>query len=107
MPGDARGARVWPLSMEHHERAASLDAEGRIAGRCAPRSKVSTMPPKPPTKYVSISDAAHILGMSTKTIRRMIARGDLAAVRFGKRTMRIPADALAAAARPVAAWATN
>lgn len=64
------------------------------------------MPTKPPIEYLSIADAAHILGMSTKTVRRLIAHGDLAAVRFGKRTMRIPVTALDAAARPVAAWAS-
>lgn len=36
-------------------------------------------------KYVSIQEAAEMLSCSPKTIRRMIARGDLPAYSLGKR----------------------
>ncbi|MEX8059926.1 helix-turn-helix domain-containing protein [Microbacterium sp. 16-032] len=54
-----------------------------------------------PTEYVTISQAASALSLSTKTIRRLIQRGDLAAERIGARTIRIPVAALAAVGRPM------
>lgn len=36
-------------------------------------------------RYVSIQEAAEMLSVSAKTIRRMIARGDLPAYSLGKR----------------------
>lgn len=43
-----------------------------------------------PRRDLSIADAAEHFGLSTKTIRRRIADGQLAAVRIGgKRTIRI------------------
>ncbi|GAB3253190.1 hypothetical protein GCM10027425_12280 [Alteromonas gracilis] len=50
---------------------------------------------------ISIPDAARLHGVSTKTIRRMISRGELPAYRFGKRLIRIPMADLEAAMRPI------
>jgi excisionase family DNA binding protein len=47
-----------------------------------------------PTQLVSIASAAEQLSVSTKTIRRMIARGDLSARRVGPRLVRIEASSL-------------
>ena len=47
-----------------------------------------------PQRLVSLSEAAEILSVSTKTVRRYIAAGDLDAVRLGRRTIRIKAESL-------------
>ncbi|WP_298713548.1 helix-turn-helix domain-containing protein [Micrococcus sp. 2A] len=50
-------------------------------------------PLSPLTAQLTISDAAALLGASPNTVRRMIARGDLRAYRYGPRLIRIdPAD---------------
>lgn len=43
-------------------------------------------------KLVTIADAANALGVCTKTVRRMIERGEIEARRIGPRLIRIPAD---------------
>jgi excisionase family DNA binding protein len=52
-----------------------------------------------------IDTLARCSNVSSKTLRRAIARGELEAVRVGKRAVRVPADAFAAylAARRVSA----
>lgn len=40
-------------------------------------------------KLVSIGDAAELCGVSTKTIRRYIARGELSGFRLGPRLIRV------------------
>lgn len=50
---------------------------------------------------ISIDEAAAHLGVSAKTVRRMISRGDLKAVRIGPRLIRIDAASLASAGRPL------
>jgi excisionase family DNA binding protein len=45
-------------------------------------------------RLVSLTEAAEILGLSTKTIRRYIAAGDLDAVRLGRRVIRIKAESI-------------
>lgn len=60
----------------------------------------------PIRRLVSLPEAADILGLSVKTVRRYIAAGDLDAVRLGRRTIRIKTDSLDRLidARPVNAW---
>jgi excisionase family DNA binding protein len=57
-------------------------------------------------RLVSIAEAAEILGVSTKSVRRYIAAGDLDAVRLGRRTIRIKAESIDRMidAHPVNAW---
>ncbi|WP_454295874.1 helix-turn-helix domain-containing protein [Salana multivorans] len=50
--------------------------------------------------YLSIPQAAETVGCSSDTIRRMISRGQLKAVRFG-RLIRIDPAALERAGKPV------
>ncbi|GAA4747837.1 hypothetical protein GCM10023350_35940 [Nocardioides endophyticus] len=45
-------------------------------------------------RLVSITETAEILGISPKTVRRRIATGDLAAVRLGRRTIRIRTESI-------------
>ena len=45
-------------------------------------------------QLLSIAQAAEILGLSTKTIRRRIATGDLPAYRNGRRLIRVKASDL-------------
>lgn len=60
----------------------------------------------PTRRLVSLTEAADILGLSVKTVRRYIASGDLDAVRLGRRTIRIKTDSLDRLidAHPVNAW---
>jgi excisionase family DNA binding protein len=47
--------------------------------------------PSTPLELISITEAADRLSLSTKTVRRMISRGDLPARRLGTRSIRIDA----------------
>ena len=57
-------------------------------------------------RLVSLVEAAEILGVSTKSVRRYIAAGDLEAVRIGRRTIRIKTESLdrMIEAHPINAW---
>lgn len=57
--------------------------------------------PSPAAHGVSIAQAADSIGVSPKTIRRAIARGEIQARRLGARMIRIDADSLAAWGRPI------
>jgi excisionase family DNA binding protein len=58
------------------------------------------------TRKLSRTDAADILAVSTKTVRRYIAHGHLEAVRLGRKTLRIKVDSIDRLidARPVGGW---
>lgn len=45
-------------------------------------------------RLISVAEAADALAVSTKTVRRYIAAGDLDAVRLGRRTIRVRVDSL-------------
>jgi excisionase family DNA binding protein len=57
-------------------------------------------------KLVSLADAADALAVSTRTVRRYIADGQLEAVRLGRKTLRIKVDSIERFidARPVGSW---
>lgn len=57
-------------------------------------------------RLVSIGDAAEALAVSTRTVRRYIAAGQLEAVRLGRKTLRIKAESVDRFidARPVGNW---
>lgn len=59
-----------------------------------------------PRRLVSLTEAAELLAVSPKTVRRYIAAGDLDAVRLGRRTIRVRVDALDRMidAHPVNTW---
>lgn len=59
-----------------------------------------------PRRLISLAEAADALAVSTKTVRRYIAAGDLDAVRLGRRTIRIKAESIERLidAHPVNAW---
>lgn len=59
-----------------------------------------------PRRLVSLPEAAEILGLSVKTVRRYIASGDLDAVRLGRKTIRIKTESLDRLidAHPINAW---
>lgn len=63
------------------------------------------MAPKPP-QLVTLCEAAEILAVSVKTVRRYIAAGDLEAVRLGRRTIRVRVTSLDELidAHPVNTW---
>jgi excisionase family DNA binding protein len=48
-----------------------------------------------------LDDAADRLGVSVRTLRRMIASGELEARRVGKRLLRVCAEDVDALARPI------
>ena len=63
------------------------------------------MAPKP-RQLVTLCEAAEILAVSVKTVRRYIAAGELDAVRLGRRTIRIKAESIERLidAHPINAW---
>lgn len=52
-------------------------------------------------KLVSITEAAGMLGVHPRTIRRYVASGVVAASKVGPRTIRIDIDDLASALHPI------
>lgn len=52
-------------------------------------------------QWGTIADAAYYLGVSEKTIRRMITRGDVRANRVGPRMIRVDMFELARVGRPL------
>jgi len=72
--------------------------------------RVATDPGVPmtikPRQLVTLCEAAEILAVSTKTVRRYIAAGELDAVRLGRRTIRIKVESLDRLidAHPVNTW---
>jgi len=59
------------------------------------------MQARPARRLVSIADAADYVAISTKSIRRRIACGDLAAYRVGPRLVRVDVAELDAMLRPI------
>ena len=57
------------------------------------------------TAWATIAESAEKYSVSTATIRRMIARGDVEATRIGPRLIRVDLNSLQAALRPVAVLA--
>lgn len=53
------------------------------------------MPATITRRLVAIKDAADALAVSTRTVRRYIADGQLDAVRLGRKTLRIKIDSIA------------
>lgn len=45
-------------------------------------------------RLISLAEAADTLAVSTKTVRRYIAGGELDAIRLGRRTIRVRVDSL-------------
>lgn len=60
----------------------------------------------PTRRLIPLTEAAEILAVSVKTVRRYVAAGDLDAVRLGRRTIRIKTESLDRLidAHPVNAW---
>lgn len=56
--------------------------------------------------YTTIKAAADLLGVSSMTVRRMVARGELTAYRVGPRILRLDADEVDKLAVPVPVGAT-
>jgi len=56
---------------------------------------------KPPSRLVDLKKAAERFDSSERTVRRMIAAGELTGYRVGKRLVRLNADELDALARVI------
>jgi len=65
-----------------------------------------TMPATITRRLVSLAEAADALAVSTRTVRRYIADGQMEAVRLGRKTLRIKVDSIERFidARPVGHW---
>jgi len=48
----------------------------------------------PTRRLISLTEAAEILAVSVKTVRRYVAVGELDAVRLGRRTIRVKAESI-------------
>ena len=55
----------------------------------------------PEPRWVPIPEAAEHFSLSPDTVRRMIARGEIEARRFGRRLIRVKLDSIEAAGRPL------
>lgn len=55
--------------------------------------------------YISLSEGAELIGVSTATIRRRIAEGSLVAYRFGPRALRVKRSDVEALGVPTNSWA--
>ena len=67
------------------------------------------MPANITRRLVSLADAADALAVSTRTVRRYIAEGQLDAVRLGRKTLRIKVDSIERFidARPVGNYSSS
>lgn len=59
------------------------------------------MPTHQDNPYLSLDDAAELIGQSVKTLRRRIAEGRLPAYRFGPRCIRVRLHDLEACGRRI------
>lgn len=84
-------------------RAALRDRSGRTASAT---TSEAAMPATLTRRLVTLADAADALAVSTRTVRRYIADGQLEAVRLGRKTLRIKADSIERFidAKPVGNW---
>lgn len=62
---------------------------------------MSTSTTNPTRRWLSQAEAADYLGITDRTLRRMIAAGKLRAYRLGPRLLRIDLDDLDALLRPI------
>ena len=53
------------------------------------REELERLLERQPEKAVSLQEAAEVLGVSSRTVQRMVARGEIPSIKFG-RTVRIP-----------------
>lgn len=66
----------------------------RIAGQLDQLATGRPVPPRQPVRpWLSVADAARLLGVSDRTVRRAVTRGDLEHRRIGRRVL-IARDAL-------------
>lgn len=59
------------------------------------------MPKHHSRRWISQLEAAERLGVTDRTIRNLIARGDLTGYRLGRRTIRLDVDEVDACLRPI------
>jgi excisionase family DNA binding protein len=52
-------------------------------------------------RYITLKEAAQVLSLDEKTIRRYIASGDLHGYRIGARALRVTLDEVLTLAKPV------
>lgn len=55
----------------------------------------------PARRFASLEDGANYLGLSPRTLRRMISSGELTGYRIGKRVLRVDLDELETLLRPI------
>lgn len=81
-----------------------------LEGQEQTTASATTLEPAMPAtltrRLVTLADAADALAVSTRTVRRYIADGQLEAVRLGRKTLRIKADSIERFidAKPVGNW---
>jgi len=85
----------WPSALR--------DKSGRTASATTSEPAMSATLTR---RLVTLADAADALAVSTRTVRRYIADGQLEAVRLGRKTLRIKAESVERFidAKPVGNW---
>ena len=95
-------AAFGPLATRHD----SVALRGRSGRTRARKNPEAAMPATLTRRLVTLADAADALAVSTRTVRRYIADGQLEAVRLGRKTLRIKAESVERFidAKPVGNW---
>jgi excisionase family DNA binding protein len=96
---EAHFGQRWPLVTE----VGPWGIEAAIGRRRSSEVSVTTTITR---RLVSLADTADALAVSTRTIRRYIADGQLEAVRLGRKTIRIKVDSIERFidAKPIGSW---
>ena len=79
----------------------SLPPRPQVAAPAGPNRRARRHPEQIQRGFVGIPEAATYLDVTTKTVRRMIARGELQAYRLGKRLIKIEVADLDALMTPI------
>lgn len=108
---EVRASRV----VHYDTRQLAIEAEARaireehpihnragVAGRT--RRDIAPVPSVSVSGWLTIPEAAEYLKVSTKTIRRMIARAEIEARRIGPRLIRVNAETLLKSSREMGVW---
>lgn len=86
----ARPQPTGPHPCGHSQPMPGLEGQERTR----PLTSETAMPATIARRLVTLADAADALAVSTRTVRRYIADGQLEAVRLGRKTLRIKADSI-------------
>jgi excisionase family DNA binding protein len=92
-------SQLGPLADELDVAAYASRAQARAAIGRAPSDGAAAEPSSRQENTTTVEEAAEVLGVSERQVRRMLAGGRLAGSRFGVRSWAVDVDSLAASAQ--------